>query len=133
MAITLEQVKNYLRIDADHEDSLLLQFIAAADSYLVAAVDGYSDKLSDSAFEAKADMVLLALVAEMYTNRDASNDRRSTFPFYISSQIAQLQYWAEVEPVEPDEPTEPEEPTEPSEPEEPTEPSESENTEEGEP
>lgn len=136
MAITLEKVKNYLRIDTDHEDTLLEQFMAAAESYLVAAVDGYSDKLSDAAFESKSDMVLLAIIAEMYSNRDASNDRRDTFPFYISSQITQLQYWQEVEqetPAEPEEPAIDPAPENPDEPGEPVNPDEPVDTEGGEP
>ena len=77
--------------------------MGAADSYLAASIDGYADKLSDADFAAKADMVKLALVSEMYRNRDPSNDQRDTFPYYITSQIAQLQYWADIEPaLEPD-------------------------------
>lgn len=99
MAVTLQQVKDYLRIDAAYEDALLQTFMDAADSYLVASIDGYADKLSDADFASKADMVKLALVSEFYRNRDPSNDQRDTFPYYITSQIAQLQYWADVEPA----------------------------------
>lgn len=99
MAVTLADVKMYLRIDSTYEDSLLESFMGAADSYLVASIDGYTDKLSDADFAAKADMVKLALVSEMYRNRDPSNDQRDSFPYYITSQIAQLQYWADVEPA----------------------------------
>jgi uncharacterized phage protein (predicted DNA packaging) len=97
MAVTLQQVKDYLRIDADHEDALLQTFMAAADSYLAASIDGYADKLTDADFASKSDMVKLALVSEFYRNRDPSNDQRDNFPFYIQSQIAQLQYLADVE------------------------------------
>jgi uncharacterized phage protein (predicted DNA packaging) len=97
MAVTLQQVKDYLRIDADHEDALLQTFMAAADSYLAASIDGYADKLTDADFASKSDMVKLALVSEFYRNRDPSNDQRDNLPFYIQSQIAQLQYWADVE------------------------------------
>lgn len=103
MAVTLAQAKLYLRIDSTYEDTLLESFMGAADSYLAASIDGYTDKLSDADFAAKADMVKLALVSEMYRNRDPSNDQRDTFPYYITSQIAQLQYWADIEPaLEPD-------------------------------
>lgn len=99
MAVTLAQAKLYLRIDSTYEDTLLESFMGAADSYLAASIDGYTDKLSDADFAAKADMVKLALVSEMYRNRDPANDQRDTFPYYITSQIAQLQYWADVEPA----------------------------------
>lgn len=103
MAVTLAQAKLYLRIDSTYEDTLLESFMVAADSYLAASIDGYTDKLSNADFAAKADMVKLALVSEMYRNRDPSNDQRDSFPYYITSQIAQLQYWADIEPaLEPD-------------------------------
>ena len=96
MAVTLQQVKDYLRIDAAYEDALLQTFMDAADSYLVASVDGYADKLIDSDFAKTADMVKLALVSEYYRNRDPSNDQRENLPRHIESQIYQLQYWADI-------------------------------------
>ena len=99
MAVTLADVKLYLRIDSTYEDSLLESFMGAADSYLAASIDGYTLKLTDTDFAKKADMVKLAVISEMYRNRDPSNDQRDSFPYYITSQIAQLQYWADVEPT----------------------------------
>lgn len=94
MAITLTDVKLYLRIDADYEDNLLQRCMDAAESYLMAAVSNYESNYEASAdFAAKADMVSLALISEMYRNRDPNNDGRDNYPFYIQSQIAQLQYW----------------------------------------
>ena len=97
MSVTLAQVKDYLRIDADHENALLQSFMEAAESYLVASVDGYADRLAQADFSAKANMVMLAIISEMYRNSDPSNDQRTNFPFYIMSQIAQLQYWPDAE------------------------------------
>lgn len=94
MAVTLEDVKLYLRIDGDAEDSLLQACMAAADSYLLSAVSDFSTYYDESAdFAAKGDLVKLALVSEMFRNRDPSNDGRADYPFYIRSQITQLQYW----------------------------------------
>ena len=94
MAVTLEDVKLYLRIDGDAEDSLLQACMAAADSYLISAVSDFSACYDASAdFAAKADLVKQALVSEMFRNRDPSNDGRADYPFYIRSQITQLQYW----------------------------------------
>ena len=106
MAVTLADVKLYLRIDSTYEDSLLESFMGAADSYLAASIDGYTLKLADTNFEKKADMVKLAVISEMYRNRDPSNDQRDTFPYYITSQITQLQYWPDIEPTD-DSDTEP--------------------------
>ena len=94
MAVSLSDVKLYLRIDGDAEDSLLQACMAAAESYLVSAVSGYETNYEASAdYAAKADLVSLALISEMYRNRDPSNDGRADYPFYIRSQITQLQYW----------------------------------------
>lgn len=96
MAVTLADVKLYLRIDGTYEDSLLQSFMGAADSYLAASIDDYVLKYADIDFAKKADMVKLAVISEMYRNRDPANDQRESFPYYITSQIAQLQYWPEV-------------------------------------
>ena len=94
MAVSLSDVKLYLRIDGDAEDSLLQACMAAAESYLVSAVSSYETNYEASAdYAAKADLVSLALISEMYRNRDPSNDGRADYPFYIRSQITQLQYW----------------------------------------
>ena len=94
MAVTLEDVKLYLRIDGDAEDSLLQACMAAAESYLISAVSDYETNYEASAdYAAKADLVSLALISEMYRNREPSNDWRADYPFYIRSQITQLQYW----------------------------------------
>lgn len=94
MAVTLEDVKLYLRIDGDAEDALLQACMAAASAYLTSAVSDFTANYQASAdYAAKADLVSLALISEMYRNRDPSNDGRADYPFYIRSQITQLQYW----------------------------------------
>lgn len=94
MAVSLSDVKLYLRIDGDAEDSLLQACMAAAESYLISAVSDYETNYEASAdYAEKADLVSLALISEMYRNRDPSNDGRADYPFYIRSQITQLQYW----------------------------------------
>lgn len=98
MAVTLADVKGYMRIDGDYEDGLLEKFMWAADSYLAASIDDYTLKLNDTSFAVKADTVKLALVSEMYRNRDASNDQRDNYPYYLQSMITQLQYWPGVAP-----------------------------------
>ncbi len=98
MAVALNDVKLYLRIDGEAEDSLLAQCMDAAESYLVSAVSDYeANYAADAGYAAKADMVKLAIIAEMYGNRDPSNDGRVDFPFCIRSQITQLQYYVPAE------------------------------------
>ncbi len=90
--IALADVKGYLRIDNDYEDSLLAQCMTAADSYLAGAVDNYATRYeADNGFVAEADMVKMALVSEFFRNRDPSNDGRHVFPYFIQAAILHLQ------------------------------------------
>ena len=92
MAITLESVKNYLRIDADYDDSLFTQCIAAASAHMDGAVDNFEARYSnDDKFAALADLTMYTLIAEMYTNRDARSDNRQSLPYIVRSMITQLQ------------------------------------------
>lgn len=94
MAITLEAVKVYLRVDGTLDDDFLTSCIAAAESYLSSAVADFPALYSaDPRFTVKADMVMYALISEMYRNRDPTNDGRDDYPYYIRSQITQLQNW----------------------------------------
>ena len=91
MAITLDEVKTYLRIDLDIEDAFLRQCMKAADAYLVHAVDNFETRCKIEDFEATADIVRFALIGEMYMNRDCRSDNRQSFPYHIRSMILQLQ------------------------------------------
>lgn len=96
MAITLESVKNYLRIDADYDDSLITQCIAAARGHMDGAVDSFETRYSnDNKFAALADQIMCTLITEMYTNRDARNDSRQSLPYIVRSMITQLQNYPE--------------------------------------
>lgn len=88
-------MKLYLRIDGDEENSVLAECMAAADSYLESAVTGYAANIAASEpYAAKAAIVRKALVSEMFRNRDPSNDSREGLPYYIRSQLLQLECWA---------------------------------------
>ena len=94
MAVTLANLKAYLRIDIDAEDNFLAQCLSAADAYLNHAVSDYAANYAASEkFAAQSDMVWMALAAEMYQNRDARNDSRTDYSYMIRSMITQLQYW----------------------------------------
>ncbi len=98
MAIALADVKMYLRIDSDYEDTFLTQCMNAADSYLAGAVDNYSARyLADSGFVAGADLLKLAIISEFYRNRDTANDGRNNWPYYIQSALLHLQTWSDAE------------------------------------
>lgn len=91
MAITLADVKTYLRVDFDVDDGLLNQCMAAAESYLENAISDYKTNLSNADFQSAVDILKLAIISEMYRNRDARGDSRQSWPYYIRSMITQLQ------------------------------------------
>lgn len=95
MAVSLEKLKNYLRIDVDFEDELLQQFLGNATSYLVGAVSNYQTNYENYPdFADKADLLTMVLAAEFYQNRDNSEHNLS---YTIRSLMAQLQYFPEIE------------------------------------
>lgn len=92
MAITLDDAKNYLRIDYDYDDDFILQCIASATSYMKNAVSDFETLYAgDTSFAKTADQAEMALISEMYNNRDARNDSRSNYSYIVRSMIAQLQ------------------------------------------
>ena len=98
MAVTIADVKKYLRIDTTEEDDLLGNFLSAADSYLGNAITNYSEYYAASEkFQAQADFLKMVLVSEQFNNRDGRNDPRNDFSFVIRSMINQLQYFSEDE------------------------------------
>lgn len=92
MAITLDDAKNYLRIDYDYDDYFILQCVASATSYMKNAVSDFETLYAgDTSFAKTADQAEMALISEMYNNRDARNDSRSNYSYIVRSMIAQLQ------------------------------------------
>lgn len=91
MAVTLEDVKMYLRVDLDIEDRFIQQCMRGAESYLMNAVDDFKEQCKYEDFASSADILRLALIAEMYTHRDGADEKAREFPYHIRSMIAQLQ------------------------------------------
>ena len=96
MAITIADIKKYLRIDTTEEDDLLENFLSTTESYLGNAITNYSEYYAASEkFQAQADFLKMVLISEQFNNRDGRNDPRNDFSFVIRSMISQLQYFAE--------------------------------------
>lgn len=93
MAVTLEQVKTYLRVDLDVEDDLIRQCMRGAESYLTNAIDNFAAYCKYGDFDESADILRLAVIAEMYTHRDGTDEKAQMFPYFIRSTIAQLQHY----------------------------------------
>nr|DAJ64711.1 MAG TPA: head tail connector [Caudoviricetes sp.] len=88
-----EKVKQYLRLD--YEDSLVDNFILISESYLKDAIDNFDKKIKNEQFKAKAEMVQLVLIQELYDNRNQAKKDSTDFSYVIRSMISQLQYWSE--------------------------------------
>lgn len=88
-----EKVKQYLRLDYD--DSLIDNFILISEGYLKDAIDNFDKKIKNEQFKAKAEMVQLVLIQELYDNRNQAKKDSTDFSYVIRSMISQLQYWSE--------------------------------------
>lgn len=88
-----EKVKQYLRLD--YEDSLVDNFILISESYLKDAIDNFDKKIKNEQFKAKAEMVQLVLIQELYDDRNQAKKDSTDFSYVIRSMISQLQYWSE--------------------------------------
>ena len=88
-----EKVKQYLRLD--YEDSLVDNFILISESYLKDAIDNFEKQIENEQFKAKAEMVQLVLIQELYDNRNQAKKDSTDFSYVIRSMISQLQYWSE--------------------------------------
>lgn len=67
MALTLEDVKNYLRVDFDDDDTLLTGLMSAADEYLKSGVGANYNNESE-----RAKTLSLIVIADLYDNRGIS-------------------------------------------------------------
>lgn len=86
--ITLEDAKTYLRVDGTDEDTMIQNFITAADEYLAGCVkESVMQK-----YPAKCDMVRRLLVADYYENRTAK-DRPVTATVQLLITQLQAQGW----------------------------------------
>ena len=61
--MTLEEVKNFLKVDFDDDDSLITLEIAAAEEYIADAVGQYKES------SARMKLLLLNIVSTLYENR----------------------------------------------------------------
>ncbi len=103
--LTLTDVKHALRIDSDIDDAYLDKLMQSADSYMRSAITDYDELREESAetetndFNAKADIVQLAIIMELYEHRVADN-RTMPYSTVIRYMINQLQYTAKKETEE---------------------------------
>lgn len=87
--MTLSDVKLYLRVDGNAEDTLITQLMSVADGYMSDAVTSYSTYYgNDDGYTARADMAKLAIIADLYENRNVETPQ--SFSRTVQSIINQL-------------------------------------------
>jgi len=93
MAVTLEEVKIYLRVDHNEDDWILMDMIAAASAYIA----GLCTPLDDGETQpAPVDMAIRILTAHFYENRLPIGVKYSgELPFSVSALIAPYRDWEE--------------------------------------
>lgn len=79
------EIKKYLRIDFDDDDSYLDLLIEAAKEYIEAAVGAYREDC------ARHRLLLYTLVATMYENRQFTIEKGDQVAYTLKSMILQLQ------------------------------------------
>lgn len=94
--LDLPAVKNYLRVDTDADDALISMEMNAADHYLAGAVTNYAANYrADEAFAKAADIVKLAVIAQMYEDR--TGEKNGDFNYTIRTLINQLNLWGDAD------------------------------------
>ncbi|WP_455256644.1 head-tail connector protein [Peptoniphilus asaccharolyticus] len=89
--MTLEQVKNYLRISFNDDDSYLESLIKVADGYLEDGITNYKEKLKNERFKTKAEMVQYTIIQNLYDERYMMGQTLE-MNYIIRSMIHQLEY-----------------------------------------
>jgi len=93
MPLPLNEVKQWLRVDHDDEDTILQSMIAVAEEYLRSALPSWIDPTKNP----PAKILALSIIADMYENRDTIADVRyaaqlAGYRQTVQSLIAQLKY-----------------------------------------
>ena len=86
-ALTLTDVKKYLRVDASDDDALITSLMSAADSYMKSSVGALYDNTDE-----RAKTLLLLVISDLYDNRDLSekasgNTRRLVDDFALQLRL----------------------------------------------
>lgn len=86
--MNLDELKNFLRVDHNLDDSLLSILQETAENYILGAIDAEApDVISDTRFKLASTL----LVANWYENRNATTDsQKQEIPFGVISLIHQL-------------------------------------------
>ena len=81
--LTLESVKNYLRVDFDDDDTLIEMMMDTAKEYIKDAVGAFDET------KPRHNMILLAVVAHLYENRLLQGQSSGKITRIINSMLLQ--------------------------------------------
>lgn len=87
--LTLEDTKNYLRIDYDTDDVLLKTLMSSAEHYLSDAISDFENKITKNKFKERAKILAYVLVQEWYDNRELRENKDVSYT--VRSLLTQLQ------------------------------------------
>lgn len=90
MLVTLEEVKEYCRIDTDEEDNTLKLLIKNAEFYIEDASKNI-DEMSDRTKE-KAKLLALVLISDWYDNRSLNMKVSEKGRYSITSLLNQMKW-----------------------------------------
>lgn len=100
MILDLQEVKEWLRIDYDEDNSQIQLLIDTAETYLRDSIDNFDTKLAndtDGSFKNKAKLVMLVLITNWYDSRDFTElDVDEKVRYTITSLMRQMSYGYEV-------------------------------------
>lgn len=93
MEITLDELKQALKIDYEDEDNYLQLCLDAAKAHLEDAIDNYEEKILDEKFNKKAKLVVIFTVQDMFDNRGmTSGIYTDKIKYIIQSLMAQMRW-----------------------------------------
>lgn len=87
--LTLEDTKNYLRIDYVTDDVLLKTLMSSAEHYLFDAISDFENKITKNKFKERAKILGYVLVQEWYDNREQRENKDVSYT--VRSLLTQLQ------------------------------------------
>lgn len=87
--LTLEEAKNYLRIDYYDDDLLLQSLLVATMDYLRDAINDFDKKATKEKFIKRAKILACVLVQDWYDNREQKESKDLTYT--ARSLLTQLQ------------------------------------------
>lgn len=87
--LTLEEAKNYLRIDYNEDDTLLQSLMIVAIDYLRDAINDFDKKATKEKFIKRSKILACVLVQDWYDNREQKESKDLSYT--ARSLLTQLQ------------------------------------------